>query len=444
MIDPRDLIGVQEIALMAKVTSAAVANWVSRFVDFPQPISVLAGGPVFNATQVRAWLRKRAITGGANVDTRPTCFVIGPIGDALAPFGHPDRDRYEQAVETWERIIEPACVEVGLMPIRADKIAKAGEITEQVFRLIRDADVVIADVTGGNPNVMYELGLRHTLHKNTVQIGEYGKLPFDISAIRTLQFSRTPAGLVDGRKNLRETLAATLAEGSDPVTATRLWRAQNVAESVATAVVEPTNHPKELDEPGMFELLAEMEEALPELVSLASRSTQAMTKMTALAEEGTAEARRADAAKSGFAGRLVLANKMAAQLSPIADDLEAVAESYEDQVARVDAGMTCLLDWLEQQHPSQLGQMDQFPEMIRQFVAAVRYANEAQIGLAESLAGPGKFSKTMRIATRRIADATRRAAKALERAEVWNARLQRIIEQAPQNVPSEQAQSEGQ
>ena len=124
-----------------------------------------------------------------------------------------------------------------------------------------------------------------------------------------------------------------------------------------------------------------------------------------------------------------------------ADDLEAVAESYEDQVARIDAGMTCLLDWIEQD-PSQLNQMDQFPEMIRQFVTAVRYANEAQIGLAESLVGPGKFSKTMRISTRRIADATRRAAKALERAEVWNARLQRIVEQAPQNVASGRPQSE--
>ena len=181
---------------MAKVTSAAVANWISRFRDFPQPIAVLAGGPVFNSTQIRSWLRKRAVTGGTAVDAKTTCFVIGPIGDPLAPIGHPDRDRYEQAVEIWEKIIEPACTEVGLTPVRVDKISKAGEITEQVFRLIRDADVVIADVTGGNPNVMYELGLRHTLHKSTIQIGEYGKLPFDISVIRTLQFSRTPAGLV--------------------------------------------------------------------------------------------------------------------------------------------------------------------------------------------------------------------------------------------------------
>ena len=172
-----------------------------------------------------------------------------------------------------------------------------------------------------------------------------------------------------------------------------------------------------------------MEGALPELVSLAQKSTQAMQKMTALAEGGTAEVLRSDAAKSGFAGRLKVANKMAAELLPIADELEAVAEGYEDQVTRIDAGMTCLLDWIEQD-PSQLGQMDQFPAMIKEFVTAVHSANEAQTGLAESLTGPGKFSKTMRISTRRIVDATRRAAKALERADVWDARLQRIVDQA--------------
>ena len=99
------------------------------------------------------------------MNAKTTCFVIGPIGDELAPIGDPDRERWEQATETWEKVIEPACVELGLVPVRADKIAKVGEITEQVFRLIRDSDLVIADVTGGNPNVMYELGLRHTLER---------------------------------------------------------------------------------------------------------------------------------------------------------------------------------------------------------------------------------------------------------------------------------------
>lgn len=109
-------------------------------------------------------------------------FVIGPIGDRNAEPGSEERKRYERAIQTLEKIIEPACREAGIPnPVRADTISVAGDITEQTFRLLRDADVVIADVTNGNSNVMYELGLRHTKNKLTLQIGERERLPFDIS-----------------------------------------------------------------------------------------------------------------------------------------------------------------------------------------------------------------------------------------------------------------------
>lgn len=61
MPDAEDLIGVQEIAALAKVSRGAVANWRTRFADFPQPIAEIGAGPVFHAGQVRAWLRKRRV-----------------------------------------------------------------------------------------------------------------------------------------------------------------------------------------------------------------------------------------------------------------------------------------------------------------------------------------------------------------------------------------------
>ena len=76
--------------------------------------------------------------------------------------------------------------------MRADGLLRAGEITEQVFRRLRDDDVVIADLTGANPNVMYELGLRHTREKVTLQVGEYGRLPFDVNVISGQSSSAVP------------------------------------------------------------------------------------------------------------------------------------------------------------------------------------------------------------------------------------------------------------
>jgi chromosome partitioning protein len=58
-LDTKDLIGLYEIAKMAGVTPAAVANWRSRHPDFPAAISELKSGPVFDVNQIRKWLRKR-------------------------------------------------------------------------------------------------------------------------------------------------------------------------------------------------------------------------------------------------------------------------------------------------------------------------------------------------------------------------------------------------
>src|SRR5207249_9083164 len=58
MID-EELIGLFEIAEMANVGPSAVANWRSRFKDFPKPIAELRSGPIFKRSHVRNWLRKR-------------------------------------------------------------------------------------------------------------------------------------------------------------------------------------------------------------------------------------------------------------------------------------------------------------------------------------------------------------------------------------------------
>jgi hypothetical protein len=91
-----------------------------------------------------------------------TCFVIGPIGNKFAAHGSDERAAYEESLEVWEEVVLPACNSYSLDPIRSDGLARPGEITEQIFRRLRDDDVVIADLTGANPNVMYELGLRHS------------------------------------------------------------------------------------------------------------------------------------------------------------------------------------------------------------------------------------------------------------------------------------------
>src|SRR5205823_1415194 len=123
-----------------------------------------------------------------------------------------------------------------------------------------------ADLTGANANVMYELGLRHTRDKLTVQLGEFGRLPFDVNVIRTIQFSRSPVGLINARDELIAVLEAGLAGDYDPVSATRVWMHeaesnQGARDPVALqGEVDNQQADDEPDERGFIDVMAEAEE----------------------------------------------------------------------------------------------------------------------------------------------------------------------------------------
>jgi hypothetical protein len=71
--------------------------------------------------------------------------------------------------------------------IRADEIPDPGRITAQVMRYLKDSALVIADVTGANPNVYYELAIRHALGLPIIVCAEKGTvLPFDTRDNRTI------------------------------------------------------------------------------------------------------------------------------------------------------------------------------------------------------------------------------------------------------------------
>ena len=83
--------------------------------------------------------------------------------------------------------IRPAAEECGYEAVRADEINEPGIITSQVIQRVVDEPLVIADLTERNPNVFYELAVRHATRKPLVQIINKGEsLPFDVAVTRTV------------------------------------------------------------------------------------------------------------------------------------------------------------------------------------------------------------------------------------------------------------------
>lgn len=109
------------------------------------------------------------------------CFIITPIGDSAS-------DTFRMAKGVIESVIKPVLNQNGYDDIKPSyEINQTGMINTQIISRIMDDDLVIANLTGNNPNVMYELCLRHVTAKPIIHICQSGTvLPFDIKDNRTI------------------------------------------------------------------------------------------------------------------------------------------------------------------------------------------------------------------------------------------------------------------
>jgi hypothetical protein len=139
-----------------------------------------------------------------------TCFVIAPIGEPDSPV----RKRSDQVLKY---VIRPAAEACTLTALRADQISKPGLITTQVIQHILEDPIVVADLTGHNANVFYELAIRHAIRRPYIQIiDEKDQLPFDVAGVRSIQFSHTDLDSVSfAREQIAKQIAAMLAS-NDP------------------------------------------------------------------------------------------------------------------------------------------------------------------------------------------------------------------------------------
>ena len=117
----------------------------------------------------------------------------------------------------YDEYIRPALDAAGLEPFRADEERRAGHIITDMFQELLVADLVVADLTIENPNVWYELGVRHALRARGVVIVCGGRVPsaFDVYTDRKLRYvlkqgAPDPVHLEDDKRKLVEMVAATM------------------------------------------------------------------------------------------------------------------------------------------------------------------------------------------------------------------------------------------
>jgi hypothetical protein len=123
----------------------------------------------------------------------PNVFVLMPFADAL-------KSVYEDHIV---KVVKAKDFTVG----RADDFFTNGLIIADIWAAIKAATLIIADCTGRNPNVFYEIGLAHSLGRETILISRtLDDIPFDLRQLRVIIYQENPRGMARLEVALGETI----------------------------------------------------------------------------------------------------------------------------------------------------------------------------------------------------------------------------------------------
>ncbi|MDP2691093.1 MAG: hypothetical protein Q8O95_01650 [bacterium] len=186
---PKEIIEKSEQERAGVIAAVAKSHVESEFNRVVETMSLIQVSPVFG----------------------PASYKIDPkLVFVLMPFE-------KKLTKNYKSIIKPTVESKDLICRRADDFKTNKVVLNDIWKALCEARIVIADLTSLNPNVMYELGIAHTLGKETIMIYQKKtpepKFPFDISHIRRIEYKNS----IKGKQVLESDLDSTIEGILNPV-----------------------------------------------------------------------------------------------------------------------------------------------------------------------------------------------------------------------------------
>ena len=149
---------------------------------------------------------------------KESCFVVMAIGDQTY---NGETVSVASLKDAYTNVIKEALLQArpGLDVVRSDEVAVPGTITTDILTRLMHSTFVVVDITYPNPNVFYELGIRHACKPGTLLIRDAEalvKAPFDVSHQRHIEYHKTPAGIKALASTFRDSFAWYDANGGEP------------------------------------------------------------------------------------------------------------------------------------------------------------------------------------------------------------------------------------
>ncbi|MGW1434538.1 toll/interleukin-1 receptor domain-containing protein [Streptomyces griseus] len=200
-----------------------------------------------------------------------------------------------------------------------------------------------------------------------------------------------------------------------------------------TAEVDPPpiariEDPESDDEPGMLEMMADAEAALPRWNETMVEFAQTIAVIGEAVSDANAEMELSDARGAGFAGRLRATHKLAERIKPSAERLSELGEQYSAELVKVDPGVLGIIRQVESEGPeaTEAEQAKEFFETVRDFARSGRKNMEAYQEFSDTLQGLSGMSKSMRPLMGKMRGAAQQVVDGQAVIDEWERRIDEV------------------
>ena len=180
---------------------------------------------------------------------KPFVFMVMPFADTTAN-------------QVYDNIVKPLCSELGYDVKRADEYVTTQVIYDEIVQSIQEATIVIVDISGKNPNVMFELGIAHALRQPSTIILTHDDVtnsPFDIKHFRINEYENSIAGGEKLKTKLRDTI----------ITIQKLGHAAPTKLKPTTLPTETDNRDEDLEREKVKKIFNRLSDSQRKLLKLA-------------------------------------------------------------------------------------------------------------------------------------------------------------------------------
>ncbi len=313
--------------------------------------------------------------------SKPFAFVIMPFDDEF--------------YSVYEQFLKPVLEDVGFRVYRADDILSQQSIVRDVVERLHESDLIVADLSGENPNVFYELGLAHAFGKPVILLTQsIEEIPFNLRSYRHVKYDTRFAKIDEAKAELAAYAKGFLDGNISFGTPVTDFRPPPDTENATAPETAPT---KAEDDRGFVDHLISVTEGYSKISQIVGGATLNLDALTRDLENATGEFEKiaANSSNSAPTASRNVSRRLAERIAGFNSELELANASYAEVVRETENSLEVIMTFQAENLGATDPRVEAQRAILQEFLIAAVSARDTQLGLADQMDSIPRFERRL-------------------------------------------------